>query len=181
MSRPATDHLAMCPRLGRAVYVADTARVIGDVVLDDEASVWPQAVVRGDVNTIRVGARTNIQDGCILHVTHDSPYTPGGHALDIGEDVTLGHGAVLHGCRVGHRCLIGIRATVLDGAVIEDEVLLGAGALVAPGKRLRSGFLYHGQPARKVRALSDKERAALAYSAAHYVELAGRYLDDAKR
>ena len=178
MSGHGTDHFAMRPRLGRSVYVADTARIIGDVTLGDEASAWPQAVVRGDVNAIRVGARTNIQDGCILHVTHDGPYTPGGHALEIGEEVTLGHGAVLHGCRVGARCLVGIRATVLDGAVIEDEVLLGAGALVPPAKRLQSGFLYHGQPARKVRPLDDGERAALAYSAAHYVELARRYLDE---
>lgn len=171
-----TDHYAIVPRLGRNVYIADTARVIGDVVLGEDVSVWPQAVIRGDVNTIRIGARTNIQDGCILHVTHDGPHTPGGHALDIGEDVTLGHGAVLHGCRVGARCLVGIRATVLDGAILEDEVLLGAGALVAPGKRLESGFLYHGQPARKVRALDAGEREALAYSAAHYAELARRYL-----
>lgn len=172
-----TDHFARHPRLGRAVYVADTARVIGDVTLGDEASVWPQAVVRGDVNAIRVGARSNLQDGCVLHVTHDGPYTPGGHALEIGDEVTVGHGAVLHGCRVGDRCLVGIRATVLDGAVIEDEVLLGAGALVPPGKRLESGFLYRGHPARKARVLNTDEREALAYSARHYVELARRYLE----
>lgn len=172
-----TDHFNLDPRLGRNVYIADTARVIGDVVLGDDVSVWPQAVVRGDVNAIRIGARTNIQDGCILHVTHDSPYTPGGHALDIGEDVTLGHGAVLHGCRVGARCLVGIRATVLGGAILEDEVLLGAGTLVAPGKRLVSGFLYHGQPAQQIRILDTQERGALAYFAQHYVKLSRRYLD----
>ncbi|MGH8128836.1 MAG: gamma carbonic anhydrase family protein [Gammaproteobacteria bacterium] len=172
-----TDHYALRPQLGRDVYIAESATVLGDVILGDAASVWPQAVIRGDVNAIRIGARTNVQDGCILHVTHDNPYTPGGHPLDIGEDVTLGHGAILHGCRVGARCLIGIRATVLDGALIEDEVLLGAGALVPPGKRLTSGFLYHGQPARQVRALSDQEREALAYSAGHYVKLARLYLD----
>lgn len=172
-----TDHYAACPQLGRNVYIAESATVLGDVALGDEVSVWPQAVIRGDVNVIRIGARTNVQDGCILHVTHDGPYTHGGHALEIGEDVTLGHGAILHGCRVDVRCLIGIRATVLDGAVIEDEVLLGAGALVPPGKRLSSGFLYHGQPARQVRALNDREREALAYSAEHYSKLARRYLD----
>jgi carbonic anhydrase/acetyltransferase-like protein (isoleucine patch superfamily) len=157
-----SDHFDRRPQAGHDVYIAESATVIGDVALGDECSVWPQAVIRGDVNAIRIGARTNVQDGCILHVTHDGPYTPGGHTLEIGEDVTLGHGAILHGCQIGNRCLIGIRATVLDGAVIEDEVLLGAGALVAPGKRLESGYLYHGQPARQVRRLSDTEREALA-------------------
>jgi len=172
-----SDHFNSQPQLGRDVYVAETATIIGNSILGDECSVWPQAVIRGDVNAIRIGARSNVQDGCILHVTHDGPYTPGGHDLVIGEDVTLGHGAVLHGCHIGSRCLIGIRATVLDGAIVEDEVLLGAGALVAPGKRLESGHLYHGQPARKVRPLSGAEREALAYSAQHYVRLAKRYLE----
>lgn len=176
-----TDHYTARPQRGRAVYLAASATVLGHVTLGDNVSVWPQAVIRGDVNAIRIGARTNIQDGCILHVTHDGPYIPGGYALDIGEDVTLGHGAILHGCRIGARCLIGIRATVLDGVVIEDEVLLGAGALVPPGKRLVSGFLYHGQPARQVRALSMQERESLTYSAQHYVKLARRYLDSASR
>ncbi len=174
-----TDHYAARPQLGRAVYLAASATVLGHVILGDYVSVWPQAVIRGDVHAIRIGARTNIQDGCILHATHDSSYTPGGYALNIGEEVTLGHGAVLHGCRIGARCLVGIHATVLDGAVLEDEVLLGAGALVPPGKRLVSGFLYYGQPARQVRALSVQERESLAYSAQHYVKLARRYLDDA--
>ncbi len=174
-----TDHYAARPQLGRAVYLAASATVLGHVILGDHVSVWPQAVIRGDVHAIRIGARTNIQDGCILHATHDSSYTPGGYALNIGEEVTIGHGAVLHGCRIGARCLVGIHATVLDGAVLEDEVLLGAGALVPPGKRLVSGFLYHGQPARQVRALSAQDRESLAYSAQHYVKLARRYLDDA--
>ncbi len=170
-----SEHFDRSPQFGHDTYIAESATIIGDVTLGDECSVWPQAVIRGDVNAIRIGARSNVQDGCILHVTHDGPYTPGGYALEIGEDVTLGHGAILHGCRIGNRCLIGIRSTVLDGAVIEDDVLLGAGALVAPGKRLESGYLYHGQPARKVRPLSDTEREALAYSARHYAELSKRY------
>ncbi len=174
-----TDHYAAHPQRGRAVYLAASATVLGHVILGDHVSVWPQAVIRGDVHAIRIGARTNIQDGCILHATHDSSYAPGGYALNIGEDVTLGHGAVLHGCRIGARCLVGIHATVLDGAVLEDEVLLGAGALVPPGKRLVSGFLYHGQPARQVRTLSAQDRESLVYSAQHYVKLARRYLDDA--
>ncbi len=174
-----TDYYAAHPQRGRDVYLAASATVLGHVTLGDNVSVWPQAVIRGDVNTIRIGARTNIQDGCILHVTHDGPHIPGGYALDIGEDVTLGHGAILHGCRIGARCLVGIHATLLDGVVLEEEVLLGAGALVTPGKRLVSGFLYYGQPARQVRALSVQERESLAYSAQHYVKLARRYLDDA--
>jgi len=169
----------MRPACTRAAYVAASAEVIGDVALGEDASVWPQAVLRGDVNSIRIGARTNVQDGCVLHVTHDGPYTPGGFALEIAEDVTVGHGAVLHGCTVGARCLVGIRATVLDGAVLEDEVLLAAGALVPPGRRLESGFLYRGQPARKARALTGEEREALAYSARHYVELARRHREAA--
>lgn len=170
-----SDRLAARPALGRDVYIAGNATVIGDVTLGDEASIWPQAVIRGDVHAIRIGARSNIQDGCILHVTHDGPYAPGGYPLNIGEDVTVGHGAILHGCRVGDRCLVGIRATVLDGAVLGDELLLGAGALVPPGKHLESGCLYHGQPARRVRELTNQERESLAYSAQHYVRLARCY------
>ncbi len=172
--RPYLDHT---PTVGKSVYLDPDATVIGQVTLGDDVSVWPQAVLRGDVNTITVGARSNIQDGCVCHVTHDGPYTPGGQALVIGEDVTVGHGAILHGCTIGDRCLIGMGAIVLDGAMIEPDVMIAAGALVSPGKHLASGFLYRGQPATQARPLSQQEMEALKYSAEHYVSVKNRFLD----
>ena len=156
------------PVVGEGVYIDETALVIGDVVLGAGASIWPRCVLRGDVNAIRIGAGTNIQDASVLHVTHASEHVPGGHALSVGEHVTVGHRGVLHGCRVGSYCLIGIGAIVMDGAVVEDEVILGAGSLVAPGRTLESGFLYVGAPAKKVRPLSAQEKEFLRYSAHHY-------------
>lgn len=164
------------PQCGRDVLVDAAATVIGDVVLGDDCSVWPGAVIRGDVQRIRIGARVSVQDNAVLHVTHDGPYSPGGFALTIGDDVTIGHQAVLHGCTVQDRVLIGTGAIVMDGAVIESDVLLGAGALVPPGHRLAGGGLYVGQPARKIRDLSDAEHAFLRYSADNYVRLKNTYL-----
>lgn len=164
------------PTLGERVYVDPAATVIGQVTLGDDASVWPAAVVRGDVNVIRVGARSSVQDGCVLHVTHDGPYFPGGHALSIGDDVTIGHRAVLHGCTVGDRCLIGMGAIVMDGAFLEEEVIIAAGALVTPGTRCESRSLYVGSPARRARALAEREVAHLAYSAGWYVKVKDGYL-----
>lgn len=164
------------PELGEAVFVDQSAVVIGDVHLADHVSIWPTVVVRGDIHRIDVGEGSNIQDGSVLHVTHDGFYTPGGFPLKIGKGVTVGHKAVLHGCTVGDYCLIGINATVLDGAVIEDEVMLGAGALVPPGRRLESGYLYVGAPARQARPLKEDERQFLRYSAEHYVRLKDEYL-----
>jgi carbonic anhydrase/acetyltransferase-like protein (isoleucine patch superfamily) len=166
------------PQLGAGVYVDPSAQLIGDVELGDDASLWPQAVVRGDVNRIRIGARSNVQDGAVLHVTHDGPYSPGGADLCIGDDVTIGHGAILHACVIGNRCLIGMGAQVLDKAVLEDEVFLAAGSLVPPGKRLRSGYLYRGSPAQEARPLSAEEIAQLKYSAEHYVRIKNHYLQD---
>ena len=174
MIRP---YRGVLPRLGARVYVDPSAQLIGDVELGDDVSLWPTAVVRGDVNRIRIGARTNVQDGSVLHVTHDGPYSPGGADLAVGEDVTIGHGVILHACRIGNRCLIGMGARVLDEAVIEDEVFLAAGSLVSPGKRLVSGFLYRGSPAQQVRALTEREIAQLKYSAEHYVRIKNHYLD----
>jgi carbonic anhydrase/acetyltransferase-like protein (isoleucine patch superfamily) len=165
------------PRLGQGVYVDPSAQLIGDVQLGDDVSLWPMAVVRGDVNRIVIGARSNVQDGSVLHVTHDGPYSPGGADLQIGEDVTIGHGVILHACRIGNRCLIGMGARVLDQAVLEDEVFIAAGSLVAPGKRLRSGYLYRGSPAREARPLSAQEIAQLKYSAEHYVRIKNNYLE----
>jgi len=163
------------PAVGKNVYIDETALVIGDVVLGDGVSIWPMSVLRGDVQSIRVGAGTNIQDGSVLHVTHGGEHGDG-YALNIGEHVTVGHRVVLHGCRVGDHCLIGIGAIVMDGAVVEDEVILGAGGLVPPGRTLESGFLYVGSPAKRVRPLTDQEKAFLRYSAQHYRLLKDEYL-----
>lgn len=164
------------PEVDQRVYVDPAATVIGRVRLAADVSVWPNAVIRGDVNRITIGARTNIQDGSICHVTHDGPYTPGGFPLAVGEEVTVGHGVILHACTIGDRCLIGMGALVMDGAVIDDDTMLAAGSLVSPGKRLDGGHLYRGRPAVAVRPLTDEERDMLRYSAAHYVRLKDRYL-----
>ncbi|BBL72544.1 gamma carbonic anhydrase family protein [Methylogaea oryzae] len=164
------------PSLGQLNYVDDSAVVIGDVHLGNHVSIWPTAVVRGDVERIDIGEATNIQDGSVLHVSHHSPYSNGSYPLKIGRGVTVGHKAVLHGCTVGDYCLIGIGALVMDGAVIEDEVMLGAGALVPPGKRLESGHLYVGAPARQARPLKEEEKQFLRYSAQHYVHLKDEHL-----
>lgn len=159
------------PLLGDNVYVDPTAVVIGDVEIGEDSSVWPYAIIRGDMHRIRIGARTSVQDGSVLHITHASDYNPAGHPLIIGDDVTIGHSVNLHGCTIGSRVLVGIGSTVLDGAVVEDEVVIGAGTLVPPGKRLESGFLYVGSPCKQARPLSDKERSFFRYSASNYMKL----------
>jgi|SRR5687768_3675937 len=165
------------PTLGQRCWVDPAAHLIGDVVLGDDVSLWPGTVVRGDVNFIRIGDRTNIQDGAVIHVTHDGPDgPPGGVPTRIGSDVTIGHGAIVHACTIEDACLIGMGAIVLDGAVIRREAFVGAGALVAPGKVVGRGELWVGNPARCVRRLSADEIARLYYSAQHYVRLKDRYL-----
>jgi carbonic anhydrase/acetyltransferase-like protein (isoleucine patch superfamily) len=164
------------PRLGANVYVDPAAIVIGDVELGDDASLWPCAVARGDVHFIRIGARTNVQDGAVLHVTHAGEYTDDGFPLVIGSDVTIGHAAVVHACTIGDACLIGMHATVLDGAVVSRHSMIGAGAVVTPGKIVGEGELWVGNPARCVRKLSEAEIERLYYSARHYVQLKNRYL-----
>lgn len=163
------------PQLGNAVYVDESAVVIGDVVLGDDCSVWPQAVIRGDMHRIRIGQRTSIQDGSILHITHASSFNEAGWPLTIGDDVTIGHRTVLHGCTIGNRILIGNGAIVMDGAVIEDEVIIGANALVPPGKHLESGFLYVGSPCKLARPLTEKEKSFFLYTTANYVKLKDQY------
>jgi len=165
------------PKLGKNVYVDSAAAVVGDVELGDDASLWPFVAARGDVNYIRIGARTNIQDNCVLHVTHDGPYTPGGAPLIIGADVTVGHGAILHACTIEDACLIGMHATVLDKVHVHRHAMIGAGAVVSPGKIVGEGELWLGNPARCVRKLTDEQIEQLYYSAQHYVRLKNEYLD----
>jgi carbonic anhydrase/acetyltransferase-like protein (isoleucine patch superfamily) len=166
------------PTIAPTAFVDATALVIGNVTLAADASIWPMAVLRGDIHAISIGARSNIQDGSVLHVTHDSEFAPGGFPLHVGEDVTVGHNVILHACSIGNGCLVGMGSTVLDGAVLQDHVMLGAGSLVAPGKVLESGYLYVGSPARQVRPLKDSEYEWLAYSAMHYKDLKDRHLAD---
>jgi len=160
------------PRIAEGVWIDETAVVIGDVALGPRSSVWPMSVVRGDVHSISIGAETNIQDGSILHVSHDSRFHPGGAPLIIGDRVTVGHQVVLHGCEIGDSCLIGIGARVLDRAVLEPRTMVGAGALVPPGRVLEGGYLWVGAPAKRARALTDQELEYLDYTAGHYVRLA---------
>ncbi len=164
------------PKIGEEVYIDDSAVVIGDVTLHDHVSIWPTAVVRGDVHRIEIGAGTNVQDGSVLHVTHDSEYAPGGFPLSIGQGVTIGHKAVVHACTVGNYCLIGIAAVIMDGAVLGDYVILGANSLVPPGRTLESGYLYVGSPAKQVRPLTDSDKQFLHYSFQHYQQLKDKYL-----
>ncbi|MEW8190884.1 MAG: gamma carbonic anhydrase family protein [Candidatus Thiodiazotropha endolucinida] len=165
------------PDIADDVYVDEHAIVIGDVTIASHSSVWPMCVIRGDVHRIRIGARSNIQDGSILHVSHDSFYQPGGSPLIIGEGVTVGHKVLLHGCEVADNCFIGMGSIILDGAVIESLTMLGAGSLVPQGKKLEGGYLWLGQPARRVRPLSDREKEIMLYNAEHYVKLAQRHRD----
>lgn len=164
------------PKTGARVLIDPSAVVIGDVELGDDTSVWPQVAIRGDMHRIRVGARSSVQDGCVLHITHAGPFNPDGWPLQIGSEVTIGHNATHHGCTVGDRVLVGMGATIMDGAVVEDDVVIAAGALVTPGKRLRSGYLYAGSPAREIRKLSEKEMAYFSYSANNYVKLKDRHI-----
>ena len=166
----------MTPQLGERVFVDESAVVIGDVHLGADSSVWPLTVIRGDMHHIRIGARTSVQDGSVLHITHAGPFNPDGYPLIIGDEVTIGHQVTLHGCTLGNRILVGMGSIVMDGAVVEDEVVIGAGSLVPPGKVLQSGDLYVGSPVTQARALTDQERAFFAYSAANYVKLKDLHL-----
>lgn len=172
--RPYRQHT---PVLGQRVWVDPAATVIGDVSIGDDSSVWPGAVVRGDMHRIRIGARSSIQDGSVLHITHAGPFNPEGFPLTIGDDVTVGHQVCLHGCTIGNRVLVGIGTVVLDGAVVEDDVVIGAGTLVPPGKRLESGYLYLGSPCKRVRPLKENEREFFTYSSNNYVKLKEDYLN----
>jgi carbonic anhydrase/acetyltransferase-like protein (isoleucine patch superfamily) len=163
------------PQIATSAYIDEAAVIIGDVIVGEDSSVWPMAVIRGDVNYIRIGRRTSIQDGSVLHVTHRHEAVPEGHPLLIGDEVTVGHNVTLHGCTIRDRCLVGMGSTILDGAVLEEGVLLGAGSLVPPGKTLEGGYLWIGAPVKRARELSDAEKEWLGYSAAHYVRVKNSY------
>jgi carbonic anhydrase/acetyltransferase-like protein (isoleucine patch superfamily) len=171
-----TAYLGTLPTIGRGVYLHPSAQIIGDVVLGDDVSVWPGTVIRGDVNAIRIGAGSNVQDLSVLHVSHKSSQNPGGSPLLIGANVTIGHKVILHGCEIGDECLIGMGAIVMDKVVMQPRVLLGAGSLVPEGRVLEGGYLYLGSPAKRIRPLTQGELAHFAYSAQQYVRLKNDYL-----
>lgn len=166
------------PNIAATAYVDPMALVIGAVTIEEDASLWPMVVARGDIQHIFIGARSNIQDGAVLHVTHDSKFCVGGRALHIGEDVTVGHQATLHACTIEHHCLIGMGAIILDGAILEPYTLLAAGSVVPPGKRLTGGFIWRGNPVQQGRALTEQEIEFFSYSAQNYVKLAKRHAQE---
>ena len=166
------------PSIGSRVYIDSSAVLVGDMTLSDDVSIWPLVAARGDVNTITIGARTNIQDASVLHVTRKSPKNPQGNPLVIGEDVTVGHKCMLHGCQLGNRILVGMGTIIMDGVIIEDDVFIGAGSLVPPNKTLVSGYLYMGNPVKQARPLKESESAFLKQSAINYVELKDDYLNE---
>lgn len=172
------SYKGIIPQLGERVYIDSSAVVVGDITLGDDASVWPLVAARGDVNHIQIGARSNIQDGSVLHVTHKNAENPDGYPLLIGDDVTVGHKVMLHGCTIGDRVLVGMGAIVLDGVVVESDVMIGAGSLVPPGKVLQSGYLYVGSPVKQARELTDKEKAFLVKSAQNYVQNKNDYMNE---
>ena len=163
------------PLIHSTAYVDETAVIIGDVEIGQDSSVWPLCVIRGDIQRIRIGERTSIQDGTIIHVTHDSRFCPGGQPTVIGNDVTVGHKVILHACTIADYCLIGMGAIVMDKAVVQSRVMIGAGSVAPPGKVLDSGFLYVGSPVRPVRPLNQRELEFLEYSAQNYQRLKDRH------
>ena len=165
------------PVIGDRVMIDDSSVIVGDVRLADDVSIWPLVAARGDVNYIQIGARSNIQDGSVLHVTHKSAKNPEGNPLIVGEDVTVGHKVMLHGCTIGNHVLVGMGSILLDGVVVEDDVMIGAGSLVPQHKRLESGYLYLGSPVKQVRPLKEAELEGLRYSANNYVKWKNDYLD----
>jgi len=169
------SHHGIAPTIPDSVFVYHNAQIIGEVTLGENASVWCGAIIRGDVNRITIGAGSNIQDLSVLHVSHKTAHDPIGAPLVIGERVTIGHSVILHGCTIGDECLIGMGSIIMDKAVLEPRVLLGAGSLVPEGKTLQSGYLYLGRPAKQLRPLTEEEMAYFNYSATHYIALALSY------
>ncbi|MDH3672139.1 MAG: gamma carbonic anhydrase family protein [Gammaproteobacteria bacterium] len=166
----------IAPRIASSAYIDESAVVIGDVEIGADSSVWPLCVLRGDSNFIRIGTRTNVQDGTIIHVTHAYSAAPSGHPVVIGDNVSIGHSVTVHGCTIEDRTLIGMGCTILDGSIIHSEVLLGAGSLVTEGQELQGGYLWLGRPARRTRPLSAEEQGWFDYIAKHYARLKNDYL-----
>lgn len=175
MSRCIRSFNGKNPQVAESAYIDESAAVIGDVILGKDTSVWPQVSVRGDLLTISIGKGTNIQDCSTLHTTEYPKDSGEGFPLTIGDNVTVGHGVVLHGCEIKDNCLIGMGSIILDGAIIEPWVFLGAGSLVPPGKVLESGYMYIGSPVKKVRPITDNERKIIKENAEHYVKVKNRY------
>ncbi len=170
------SYKGITPTYDNSVYIDESSVLVGDISLGKDSSVWPLVAARGDVNCIRIGERTNIQDGSVLHLTRASKSNPDGYPLIIGNDVTVGHKVMLHGCQLGNRILVGMGAIVMDNAIVEDDVIIGGGSLVPPNKRLESGYLYVGSPVKQARPLTEQERAFLKISADNYVQLKDEYL-----
>jgi gamma-carbonic anhydrase len=161
------------PRVSASAYTAPGSVIVGDVTIEDDASIWFQTVLRGDINSITIGEKSNIQDGCILHVTHELPVV-------VGARVTVGHGAILHACQVGDDCLLAMGAIILDGAVVESGCMVGAGCLVPPGARVKSGSLVLGSPAKVVRQLKADDMARIEQGWQNYIGYAGRFRQEIK-
>lgn len=170
------SYKGITPTYDNSVYIDESSVLVGDITLGKDSSVWPLVAARGDVNYIRIGERTNIQDGSVLHLTRASKSNPDGYPLIIGDDVTVGHKVMLHGCQLGNRILVGMGAIVMDNAIVEDDVIIGGGSLVPPNKRLESGYLYVGSPVKQARPLTEQEHAFLKISADNYVQLKDEYL-----
>ena len=163
------------PEIDPSAWIDETALVVGEVRIGADSSIWPKVVIRGDIQKIVIGERSNIQDGSVLHVSHDSEFLPGGAPLLVGDDVTVGHNVILHGCELHDHCLVGMGSIVMDRTVVESHVVLGAGSVGPGGKVLESGYLYVGSPARRARELTEQELEYFGYSAQHYVRLARRH------
>lgn len=158
------------PKIGKDVFIAENAAVTGDIEIGDESNIWFNVSMRGDVHEIRIGKRTNIQDNCVVHVTRNVSGTY------IGDEVTIGHGAIIHACTIGNQAFIGMGAIILDEAIIEDRAMVAAGALVTPGKRVPTGQLWGGSPARYMRDLTQEELDFFPVSADNYVKLGQDYI-----
>lgn len=172
------SYKGVIPSFNASVYIDESSVLVGDITLGDDSSVWPLVAARGDVNYIRIGERTNIQDGSVLHLSRATKSNPEGYPLIIGDDVTVGHKVMLHGCQLSNRILVGMGAIIMDNAIVEDNVIIGGGSLVPPNKRLESGYLYVGSPVKQARALTEQELTFLKVSADNYVLLKNEYLSD---